>query len=79
MFKSYLSYTRVNEYLDLLEKRQLIEYNPRTRRFHLTEKAIEYMNAYSEISVLLFQPRTPKKIEEKKIQLAPSPETIWSK
>lgn len=53
MYRAYLSYAKANEYLELLQKRQLIEFSSQTRRFQLTERALEYMNAYREISLLL--------------------------
>jgi len=53
MYRAYLSYAKANEYLDLLLERQLIEFSSQTRKFQLTERALQYMNAYREISSLL--------------------------
>jgi predicted transcriptional regulator len=53
MYHSYLSYSQLKEYLALLEGRQLIRFEDEMNTYKLTEKAIQFMTAYSEIDELV--------------------------
>ena len=53
MYKAYLSYTQLKEYLALLEARQLIKYDEGSQTYTITEKGLRFINAYDEIRDLV--------------------------
>jgi len=53
MYRAYMSYSQLKEYLKLLEERQLIKYEPGSQLYVLTEKGLKFMNAYDKISELV--------------------------
>ena len=53
MYRAYMSYSQLKEYLKLLEERQLIKYEPGSSLYLLTEKGIRFMDAYDKINELL--------------------------
>jgi predicted transcriptional regulator len=53
MYKAYLSHTQLQEYLALLQKRNLIEYEEKSQRYRLTEKGIRFIDAYDQINELI--------------------------
>ena len=53
MYKAYLSYNQLKEYLSLLIENNLIEYLDGTRTFKTTEKGLNYLKMHNEIGELL--------------------------
>ena len=53
MYRAYLSYSQLKDYLGLLEQRKLIIYEEMEGRFKLTEKGLQFMDAYDKISELI--------------------------
>jgi predicted transcriptional regulator len=53
MYDSYLSYRHVEAYLDLLSRRNLIQFDQSTRLYTLTDKGMEFLRASSEIQQLM--------------------------
>jgi predicted transcriptional regulator len=53
MYRAYMSYSQLKEYLKLLEERQLIKYEPGSQLYVLTEKGLKFMNAYDKINELV--------------------------
>jgi predicted transcriptional regulator len=53
MYRAYMSYSQLKEYLKLLEERQLIKYEPGSQLYVLTEKGLRFMNAYDKINELV--------------------------
>ncbi len=53
MYRAYMSYSQLKEYLKLLEERQLIKYEPGSSLYVLTEKGLKFMNAYDKINELV--------------------------
>ncbi|MCJ7636390.1 MAG: winged helix-turn-helix domain-containing protein [Nitrososphaeraceae archaeon] len=53
MYKAYLSYNQLKEYLALLIENNLIEYLDGTRTFKTTEKGLNYLKMHNEIGELL--------------------------
>jgi len=53
MYRAYMSYSQLKEYLKLLEERQLIQYQPGSQLYVLTEKGLKFMNAYDKINELV--------------------------
>lgn len=56
MYRAYLSYTQVKEYLSFLLENGLIKYEEGSQLYRITEKGIHFLQVYSEISDLV----TPK-------------------
>jgi predicted transcriptional regulator len=53
MYRAYMSYSQLKEYLKLLEERQLIKYEVGSQLYVLTEKGLRFMNAYDKINELV--------------------------
>ncbi|MGZ5470072.1 MAG: winged helix-turn-helix domain-containing protein [Nitrososphaeraceae archaeon] len=53
MYKAYLSYNQLKEYLTILIENNLIEYLDGTRTFKTTEKGLNYLKMHNEIGELL--------------------------
>jgi len=66
MYKAYLSYTQIKEYLKFLQDKGLMEYEQGTMIFRITEKGILFLRAYEEITNLV---NKDTKIDEKTISV----------
>jgi predicted transcriptional regulator len=53
MYKAYLSYTQVKEYLRFLQENNLVKYEEGTQLYRVTEKGRHFLHAYEEISDLV--------------------------
>src|SRR5579862_5475447 len=53
MYRAYMSYSQLKEYLKLLEERELIKYEQGSQLYLLTEKGLRFMNAYDKINELV--------------------------
>ena len=53
MYKSFLSYGQLKEYLSILIENNLIEYIVGTRTFKTTEKGLNYLKMQNEMGELL--------------------------
>lgn len=53
MYRAYMSYSQLKEYLKLLEEKQLIKYEPGSQLYVLTDKGLRFMNAYDKINELV--------------------------
>jgi hypothetical protein len=53
MYRAYMSYSQLKEYLRLLEDRELIKYEQGSQLYLLTEKGLRFMNAYDKINELV--------------------------
>ncbi len=53
MYKAFLSYNQLKEYLSVLIENNLIEYLDGTRTFKTTEKGLNYLKMHNEIGELL--------------------------
>lgn len=56
MYKAYLSYTQLKEYLKFLQDNHLIKYEEGVQIYKLTEKGRRFLHAYDEISDLVSKP-----------------------
>ncbi len=54
MYKAFLSYTQVKEYLVSLEEKGLIKYDKEKRRYSLTERGSSFINAYGEVRKVIY-------------------------
>jgi predicted transcriptional regulator len=60
MYKAYLSYTQLKEYLKFLQDNNLIKYEEGTSIYRVTEKGRHFLHAYDEISDLVSSKTTGK-------------------
>lgn len=61
MYKAYLSYTQVKEYLSFLLENSLIKYEEGSQLYRITERGLHFLQVYGEISDLV----TPKSLSKK--------------
>jgi len=66
MYKAYLSYSQLVDYLSVLEERNLIVYEKGTQQYRTTERGLRFMNAYDKISELI--PSTENRNEMKGLE-----------
>ncbi len=53
MYKAFLSYDQLQEYLMLLIESDLLSYDSTIRKFKITEKGLTFLQAYNEIDQIL--------------------------
>jgi predicted transcriptional regulator len=53
MYKAFVSYDQLKEYLSVLIETNLIEYLDGTKVFRTTEKGLNYLKMYNELGELL--------------------------
>jgi predicted transcriptional regulator len=53
MYKSYLSYSQLVDYLKILETNRLLTYEEGRQLYKITEKGNKFLNASSEINDLM--------------------------
>ncbi|TLX85228.1 MAG: DUF4364 family protein [Thaumarchaeota archaeon] len=53
MYKAYLSYTQLKEYLTFLQDNGLIKYEQGSQLYRISEKGRHFLEAYDEISDLV--------------------------
>ena len=53
MYKAYLSYNQLKEYLSVLVENNLIEYLEGAKTFKTTEKGLNFLKMHNEIGELL--------------------------
>jgi len=66
MYKAYLSYTQIKEYLKFLQDKGLMEYEEGSSIYRITEKGILFLRAYEEITNLV---NKDTKLDEKTISV----------
>jgi predicted transcriptional regulator len=53
MYEAYLSWTQLKEYLSLVLKNGLVEYQERDRTFIITKKGIHFLKIHNELNELI--------------------------
>jgi predicted transcriptional regulator len=53
MYKAYLSYSQLKEYLSFMEQNELIRYEVGAQLYRITEKGIKLMHIYQEIGDMI--------------------------
>jgi predicted transcriptional regulator len=63
MYKAFLSYAQLKEYLSVLIENNLIEYLEGTQTYKTTEKGFNFLKMHNEIGELLQTPTIESRIE----------------
>ena len=58
MYKSFLSYAQLKEYLTMLLENELLEYEETLQNFRTTEKGLQLLQLYNKIDSLIPHIRT---------------------
>jgi len=58
MYQAYLSYGQVGEYLDFLQKNDLIKHDAEKQIYRITEKGFKFLNISSELNDMIAAPNT---------------------
>ena len=53
MYKAFLSYVQLKEYLAVLERNGLLEYEDEMRSYRTTEKGIRLLRIYNQVDKLV--------------------------
>jgi predicted transcriptional regulator len=53
MYKAFLSYPQLNEYLSILMKNKLVEYQEINQTYKTTGKGLHFLQIYNQIRELL--------------------------
>jgi len=53
MYKAFLSYTQLKEYLSYMAENDLIRYEEGTQLYRITDKGKKYMHVYTEIDEMV--------------------------
>ena len=53
MYKAFLSYTQLKEYLSYMAENDLIRYEEGTQLYKITDKGKKYMHVYTEIDEMV--------------------------
>ena len=53
MYKAFLRYDKLQEYLMILTQSDLLQYNSRTHTFRTTEHGLNFIEAYNQIDGLM--------------------------
>ena len=61
MYKAFLSFPQLKEYLALLEERGLLEHLVSDHEYRTTEKGKEFLKMYKDIGQIMFPPNYSKK------------------
>lgn len=56
MYGSFLSYSMVKEYFDLLLQAELMSYDKKKKLYDITEKGVEFLDLYKRMNALIFPP-----------------------
>jgi len=64
MYKAFLSYTLLVNYLQILQDKGLLKYNKKTSRYKLTKKGSQFIEYYQKIAELLDMDNTDVPINQ---------------
>jgi len=63
MYKAFLSYAQLKEYLSVLIENNLLEYLDGKQNYKTTEKGLNFLKTHNEISELLQTPMRESRIQ----------------
>ncbi|HEX7032724.1 MAG TPA: winged helix-turn-helix domain-containing protein [Nitrososphaera sp.] len=61
MYKAFLSFPQLKEYLAVLEEKGLLEYIPTDREYRTTEKGKLFLKMYKDVGQMIFPDPSRKK------------------
>jgi predicted transcriptional regulator len=61
MYKAFLSFPQLKEYLGVLEEKGLLEYESIKHEYHTTEKGKQFLKMYKDVGQMIFPNPTGKK------------------
>ena len=61
MYKAFLSFPQLKEYLGVLEEKGLLEYEPVKHEYHTTEKGKQFLKMYKDVGQMIFPNPASKK------------------
>jgi predicted transcriptional regulator len=61
MYKAFLSFPQLKEYLGVLEERGLLEYEQVKHEYHTTEKGRQFLKMYKDVGQMIFPNPAGKK------------------
>ena len=64
MYKAFLSYSQLKEYLSILLDRELIEYSENEQIFRITDKGRRFLYLYSKVMELITPDDKDQKIQD---------------
>ena len=56
MYKAFLSFVQMKEYLTILTESDLLRYNSNTHTFKTTEKGLKFLEAYNQLDDMIKEP-----------------------
>lgn len=71
MYKAYLSFSQLKEYLTVLQEKGLLSYEDGSHLYRLTEKGLRFMNAYDEIEELVSAVNEKKSVNDEQVVQEP--------
>jgi predicted transcriptional regulator len=64
MYKAYLSYAQMKEYLRVLTENNLLTYNVDTQTFKTTEKGLRFLDTFNQMDSMIKAPSLPQEQEQ---------------
>jgi predicted transcriptional regulator len=61
MYKAFLSFPQLKEYLSVLEEKGLLDYVATDREYRTTEKGRQFLKMYKDIGQMIFPDSNPAK------------------
>lgn len=61
MYKAFLSFPQLKEYLTALEEKELIEYDQTEQHYRTTEKGKHFLKMYKDIGEIIFHSTKKKR------------------
>lgn len=61
MYKAFLSFPQLKEYLSVLEEKGLLEYLSTDHEYHTTDKGKQFLKMYKEVDQMIFPSSGKKK------------------
>jgi len=54
MYKAFLSFPQLKEYLGVLEEKGLLKFEPVEHQYHTTEKGKQFLKMYKDVGQIIF-------------------------
>ena len=65
MYKAFLSFPQLKDYLSVLQERGLLNYNESEHEYHTTERGKDFLKMYKDVGQMIFPPNYSKKAIQK--------------